>query len=224
MFAHEFILEQGVDIKAVQEDLGRFYICPGDAKYPSVTTVLGSKPEKKASIASWRKRVGAAEADRISNEAATQGTAMHLMCERYLLNQDDYLETTDPFAPEMFSKIKPLLDKHLSVVHALEAPLWSHRLKVAGRVDCCGIWDGKRSIIDFKTSMKPKRKEWIEDYFKQATCYACMWEEVTGWPVPQIVILISVRNSSPQVFVEKRNNWLEKLVAELETYHKEKLF
>ena len=83
---------------------------------------------------------------------------------------------------------------------------------MAGRVDCIAEWDGKLSVIDFKTSRKTKRKECIDNYFMQCTSYAIMFEEMTGIPVPQIVVAITVEGEQPQVFVEKRDNYAEKLL------------
>ena len=83
---------------------------------------------------------------------------------------------------------------------------------MAGRVDCIAEWNGKLSVIDFKTSRKEKRKEWIESYFMQCTAYAIMFEEMTGIPVPQIVVAISVEGYEPQIYVEKRDNYAKQLL------------
>ena len=106
-------------------------------------------------------------------------------------------------------------------IFAQESPLYSKHLGVAGRVDCVGEYDGVPSIIDFKTSKKIKKKEWISSYFMQAAAYAIMWEERTGMPITNLVIIMDVDNESPQIYVEHRDNWTEKLFETIELYHKE---
>jgi len=121
----------------------------------------------------------------------------------------------------LFNPIKKALDKSIGAVYAQEAPLYSDFLGVAGRVDCVAEWDGRLSIIDFKTSRKLKKKEWIQSYFQQATAYCIMWEERTGIPIDKIVIVITVDDEDePQVFVEKRDNWYPYLKDTIEAYHK----
>lgn len=213
-FAHMLM-----DITATEANGKRYYETPTGKKYPSVTTVLGANPAKKQSLMEWRRRVGHAEANRVTNEATSQGTAMHLMCERFLKNQSNYLETDNPYAPAMFEQLRPKLIKNVNKIIALEAPLWSDLLQLAGRTDCIGEWEGKRSIIDFKTSMKPKKKAWIEDYFKQACAYACMFRERTGVPIPQIVIIIAVRESEPQIFVQNCKDWIDPLIQATDYYY-----
>jgi hypothetical protein len=122
---------------------------------------------------------------------------------------------------DSFLKIKPILDERLSVVHAQEAPLYSTHLGVAGRVDCVGVFDGKLSIIDYKTSMKPKRLDWIKNYFMQESAYSIMWEERTGMPITQLVTIISVDNHEPQVFIEHRDNWVRPLRDTIAQYNEE---
>ena len=99
-----------------------------------------------------------------------------------------------------FSEIRPLLDLHVGVVYGIEVPLYSHTLRCAGRTDCVAEWDGIPTIIDFKTSKRPKTEEWIQGYFLQATTYAIMMEELTGIAVPKYAIVVAVDGSEPQVF------------------------
>ncbi|RPG31835.1 MAG: exonuclease [Muricauda sp. TMED12] len=204
------------DLKSTTTDSGRKYVGPDGQLYPSVTTVLGAL--KKQSILEWRQRVGEKEANKISRRASSRGTAVHNMIEKYIDNDPEYTEGYLPNIISDFQNLKPILDQRLDVVYAQEAALYSDHLRLAGRVDCVGYFDGKRSIIDFKTSLKPKRKEWIENYFMQAAAYAIMWEERTRVPVTQLVVLISVDNESPQVFIEHRDNWTEKLLDAIEAY------
>jgi len=189
---------------------GRLYNTPDGNRYPSVTTILSEL--SKAGIAAWRKRVGAEEANRISTQAGFRGTKVHQICEDYLNNKPDYLDGQMPANVFTFKQIQPILDQYIDNIQYLEAPLYSDFLKTAGRVDCIAEFDGKLSIIDFKTSRKPKKKEWISNYFMQASCYAVMYEERTEIPVSRTVVIVAVDGSEPQVFVENRDNFIEEFV------------
>jgi len=125
-----------------------------------------------------------------------------------------------PHITASLNNLKPSLNR-IGKIFAQESPLYSRHLGVAGRVDCVGEFDSVPSIIDFKTSKKIKKKEWISSYFMQAAAYAIMWEERTGMPITNLVIIMDVDNESPCVFVEHRDNWTEKLFETIELYHKE---
>jgi genome maintenance exonuclease 1 len=118
---------------------------------------------------------------------------------------------------EMFNKFKPILDP-ISNIHCQELALYSDHLRMAGRVDCIAEYNGKRAVIDFKTSNKAKSKSYIESYFMQTAAYAIMYEERTGIPVPWLVILIAVEDDAPQVFIEKRDDWVKKLLRTRDYY------
>ena len=201
----------------------RFYKTPEGLLYPSVTTITSQHGKDK--IIEWRKRVGEEEANRISTKASNRGTKVHKICENYLNNEEDYARTnpahihkTMPDSIAMFKSLQPLLDEHVNNIHALEIPLYSHHLKVAGRVDCIAEYDGKLSIIDFKTSGKLKEESWIKGYFMQCSAYAVMYEERTGIPVSQIVIMIAVDSEHPQVFIKKRNDYIKDFISYREAY------
>ena len=201
----------------------RFYKTPEGLLYPSVTTITSQHGKDK--ILEWRKRVGEEEANRISTKASNRGTKVHKICENYLNNEEDYARTnpahihkTMPDTIAMFKSLQPLLDEHVNNIHALEIPLYSHHLKVAGRVDCIAEYDGKLSIIDFKTSGKLKEESWIKGYFMQCSAYAVMYEERTGIPVSQIVIMIAVDSEYPQVFIKKRNDYIKDFISYREAY------
>ena len=201
----------------------RFYKTPEVLLYPSVTTITSQHGKDK--ILEWRKRVGEEEANRISTRASNRGTKVHKICENYLNNEEDYARTnpahihkTMPDTIAMFKSLQPLLDEHVNNIHALEIPLYSHHLKVAGRVDCIAEYDGKLSIIDFKTSSKLKEESWIKGYFMQCSAYAVMYEERTGIPVSQIVIMIAVDSEHPQVFIKKRNDYIKDFISYREAY------
>lgn len=185
----------------------RFYLTPEGKKYPSVTTITSQ--HNKQSIMEWRKRVGHEEATRISTKAAGRGTKVHKLCEDYLNNQIDYTKGHMPSNVAMFKKIQPLLDQYVNNIHALEVPLYSNYLRVAGRVDCIAEFDGKLSVIDFKTANRSKEENKIQNYFMQCAAYAIMYEERTGIPVPRIAVVIAVEDDHPQVFVKKRNEFTE---------------
>ncbi len=207
MFNHKQIeFEEAV---ARSTPSGRMYETPDGASYPSVTTIMSYK--SKDSILAWRKRVGEEEANKISNKAATRGTKIHDLCEKHLLNEEYSLDNLGLVDQFNFKNFIPVLER-INNIYALEKALYSHHLRLAGRVDCIAEFDGRRSVIDFKTSSKPKKKEWIDSYFMQATAYAIMYEEVTKIPVPNIAILVCVDNEEPQIFTEKRDNYAQQLL------------
>tara|TARA_A100001388_G_C28760688_1_gene497589 strand:- start:243 stop:917 length:675 start_codon:yes stop_codon:yes gene_type:complete len=180
----------------------RYYVTPTGEKYPSVTSVTGLL--NKESIKKWRKRVGEEKANKISTQAARHGTSAHQLFEDYIRNDnfEEKFKSAMPTTQQAFISVEKLLNQ-IGTVHALEAPLYSHELQLAGRVDCIAEWEGKLSVIDFKTSAKPKNPEWITNYFIQETAYAKMFEELTGKEVEAIVTLIAVSNGTSQLFVEQ---------------------
>lgn len=194
----------------------RFYVTPGGNKYPSVTTITSQY--NKQSIMEWRKRVGEEEANRISSKAAGRGTRVHTLCENYLNNQEDYLQKQMPDAIVMFKTLQPLLNEYVNNIHALEVPLYSDYLRTAGRVDCIAEFDGAISVIDFKTSSKPKEDKWIQNYYMQCSAYAVMFEERTGIPVPRIVVMIAVDGEKAQIFVKKRNDYIDEFIKYRDIY------
>ena len=193
----------------------RYYTLPDGTKLPSVTTVIGA--QKKEGIMKWRKRVGEAEANRISKQATGRGTNVHTLCERYLNNEK--LGTIMPDALEMFQSIKPELNR-IDNIHYQECALWSKQLGMAGRVDCIGEFDGVLSVIDFKTSKKIKEMAHIEDYFWQTSAYALMYEEIIGNPIDNLVIIMAVENEKPLVFQQKTADHIPGLVKAIDYYHK----
>ena len=219
MFTHQTIPFD--DLKTVTIDGKRFYQTPEGNTYPSVTSVTGLYNKKE--ILEWRKRVGEAEANRISTKASSRGTRVHKLCEDYLnndLNTDRYM----PDSVGMFKSIQPIIDQYVDNIYAIEAPLYSDHLKVAGRVDCIAEFDGKLSIIDFKTSGRQKSEDKIQNYFMQCAAYAVMFEERTGIPVPRIAIVIAVDSDHPQVFVKKRNDYIGMFKTYREMFDNQSVF
>ena len=193
-------------IKRIDGENQRLYEVPNGNRYPSVTTVTGKLNE--AAIKEWRARVGEEEANRISNRAASRGTQIHELCENFL--KGNPLQV-DMFNHDMWSTMKPIVDK-IDNIHALENMLYTDKLEMAGTVDCIGEYEGELSIIDFKTSKRPKEESKIENYFIQATAYSLMFEEMFGIKIPNIVIIVGVDDEPTQVFKKKRKDYIKKLV------------
>jgi hypothetical protein len=203
-FRHDPVILE--ELEAETTSSGRSYMTPEGNQYPSITTCLSVLSRK--SIMEWRKRVGEEEANKISARAAGRGTRVHKMCEDYLNNCLDINKYT-PADKQSFLDLQPILDANVGLIKGQELPLYSDYLGVAGRVDCVAEWDGRLSVVDFKTARKKKKKEWISNYFMQASAYCVMFEERTGIPIDKIVILIAVDGEDPQLFVEKRDNYIE---------------
>lgn len=190
-----------IDLDAEIRDLGRFYKLPDGQYVPSITTVLSIL--SKDAIDAWKKRVGDEEAARVSLEASERGTRVHSICEAYVDNKFnvDTLHQLDYKDLLSFKQIKPVLDQNLDDILLQEAPLFSSVHEVAGRTDVIGHYRGKLSIVDFKTSTKQKRKEWITSYLQQIAGYAMMFEEMTGTHVEQGVIVIACDRGDAQTFI-----------------------
>ncbi|MDB4575420.1 PD-(D/E)XK nuclease family protein [bacterium] len=211
MFNH---VEHGyalTELEADTTDNGRFYTTPSGEILPSITTVLSV--QNKSGLDAWRKRVGEEEANRVMNQASLRGTAVHQLAEDYVNNEKDWSKGAMPANVFTFNTIKPVLDERMDNIWIQEAPLYSERLSVAGRVDCIAEWDGVLSIIDYKTSKRPKPRKYVESYFIQEAAYAAMFYERTGVPIKQIVTVIAVDDNEPQVFVEKTMDHLHKFVS-----------
>ena len=200
----EFIHEDRFEvhsIEAIRTESGRRYKLPNGEMLESITTALGNQPGKKEGLMKWRRRVGEKEANRISRKASGRGTSVHSIIEDYLNNTEDPCKDRMPDAVVMFKQLQPILDKSISKVYMQEAPLWSYKYKLAGRVDCVADIKGKLTVVDFKTSMRLKKREWVTDYFLQTAAYSHMIEEMYGETVDQTVIFIAVEDNDPQIFV-----------------------
>jgi len=219
-FNHVKLESLNFDLTAVTTDNGRQYTTPEGKIYPSVTTVL-SEYSKKA-IFEWRDRVGAEVANKISKAASGRGTKLHTVCEKYLLNEmsDMKIQTMMPDTKELFFALKPHLDKNIGNIYSLEQALYSNELRMAGRVDCIAEWDGKLSVIDFKTASKAKDEDYILNYFMQCTAYANMFEERTGQPIDQLVVAIAVVEDFPQIFVRNKTKYIPELNKFIDMYWK----
>jgi ATP-dependent exoDNAse (exonuclease V) beta subunit len=192
----------------------RHYVLPdGITKLKSVTTVLSEKLDKTA-LLEWKNKIGEEEAQKISTQAARRGTAIHNIAERYVLNEETYYSPKEmPINIESFKPIKKVLDNHVDNILGVELPLYSKALGCAGRTDLVAEYDGKVSIIDFKTSKRLKKKDWIENYFLQSTVYSMMFERFYSISVPQIVIVITVDDElEAQKFVMERSQYVNKVI------------
>ena len=192
----------------------RHYVTP-DGKYPSITTVLGSFP--KPELNEWRKQVGESEANRISKLSADRGTKFHSILEKYLNNEEIDRKEFMPDTLASFNSVKPIRH-NINNIHKLAVPLYSNRLKVAGRCDAVAEYNGILSIIDYKTSKREKEEYQIIDYFLQATFYGLCYAELTNIVTQQIVILIAVEDGPPQVFIKNIMDYVKPLVNKINEY------
>ena len=219
MFNH-VIMEMSLEDICARNVGGKRVYEVGDQRYPSISTICSFRNRK--SIAEWRARVGAEEANKISKRATTAGTTVHSMIEDYLNNELDIGKYADKhLAKILFTQAKQMLAR-INNIHFQGAPLYSHEFAIAGRVDCIAEFDGKLSIIDFKTSSKEKKEEWVEGCFVQETGYAKMYEERSGIKVEQIVTLITCQTGDTQVFIKNPDDYvplLKDYIAEYNDAH-----
>jgi genome maintenance exonuclease 1 len=197
----------------------RYYVTPSGQRLPSVTTVLGAM--KKKEIMAWRRRVGEAEANRVSKLATGRGNRVHTLAEKYLMNESIEWKKEMPDAIEMFQSIVSHFDK-INNIHYMEQALWSEKIGLAGRVDLIAEWEGKLSVIDFKTSKRIKTEDKIQDYFAQCVAYSMMYEERVGAPIDQIVVLMAVENEQPLIFVKETKDYVDTLYEHIEFYKSNK--
>ena len=190
------------------EDGFRIYTTPDGVRMPSITSVL--KDYNKKAIEDWKERVGEEEAARVLHVAGWRGSAVHEALENYLLGKP--YETDNYPVMRRFSQIKEVLEGNMTEWNSLEVSLYSDMLGVAGQSDLVGVFQEQRSIIDFKTARKRKKKAWIHSYFLQCAFYAFAYYERTGIFIPQLVVIVANAQGGPDVFVEKLEDWLPKLV------------
>ena len=214
MFTHKSVEIPEVSTKTVNRK--RFYLTPEGGIFPSITTVLSVR--KREGLSEWRKRVGDDVANYISRTAANRGTKVHQMVEDFLNNQEVEKDNRAflPFC--LFQQLKPHLEANINNIYAQECGLWSDKYRVAGRVDCIAEYNGVPSIIDFKTSRSERNDDWNLDYYIQASAYAEMFEERTGTPIEQIVILVVTEDGQVQEFIKKKHEYLPLLVETIEQF------
>jgi len=217
MFEHitpaQWLEERLPKLKRKNENGHRVYYDEDKNRYHSVTTVVGSIDQK--GLDEWREKVGKDVADHVAMKSAITGTKLHKIVESYLANEES--EEENIFAKAHFNNIEPLL-ANIDLINGLETKLCSKRLGLAGTVDCIAQYKGVDSIIDFKTSSKKKKDEWIKKYFLQTTAYSIMWEELTGIKVTQIVILITGEDGSREEYIRNRDDYVEELEEVIAKY------
>lgn len=183
----------------------RLYACPDGSKVPSVTTILDkTKPaEAKEALANWKKAVGEQKAQQITTEAASRGTRMHTYLENYIKGEPLKESVSNPYAQQSLDMAKIVVEQgfpKIKEVWGSEVPLYFPEL-YAGTTDCVGIHDGDESILDFKQTNKPKKLEWIDDYFLQLTAYALAHNEIHGTNIRKGVILMCSKDYQYQEFI-----------------------
>jgi len=192
----------------------RFYEIDGQ-NYPSVTSVLSIR--SKEGIQKWRDSIGNDVANWEMNRAARRGTATHTLVEQYLKGETPSIRSVLPLG--LFKLLRPYVDQ-IDNIRFLETIMYSHKLKLAGQVDCIGEYNGKLSVIDFKSANKLKEESWIENYFIQTTAYAEMYEELYGEKIEQLVILIASEDGTSQSFVKETKDYKQKLIVAIEDFYK----
>jgi hypothetical protein len=181
----------------VTVDGQRHYLTPTGERVPSVTTILDrTKPaEAREALAAWRKNIGEERARSITTEAANRGTRMHKYLEDYIQGQPLKESVSNPYAQESLDMAKTVIAAGFGRVDEIwgnEVPLYFPEL-YAGTTDSVGVHAGQPSILDFKQSNKPKKLEYIQDYFLQITAYALAHNELFGTNIRRGVIMVCVK-------------------------------
>ena len=206
----------------------RLYTLPDGSRVPSVTTILDrTKPqEKRDALENWRKRVGTQQAQQITTEAASRGTRMHKWLEDYVRNDREMGSPgTNPNSQQSHKMAQQIVEhglKHVDEVWGIEVPLYVPGL-YAGTTDACGVYKGAPAIIDYKQTNKPKKTEWIEDYFLQLCAYAAAHNEIHGTDIKQGVILMCSQNYEFQTWTVSGNEWtiwMDRWFDRVEKYYK----
>ena len=196
-------------LKRIQANGSRKYTDEQSTPVPSVTTILDKTSDKTALIA-WRKRVGEAEANRISKESAGWGTMVHNSLEKYALGEDYEIKGTNLIQVMAHRATETMINKGLSQVDELwgvEVGLIAQGL-YAGTSDAVGMFNGVPSIIDFKTAKQLKKREWVESYFMQGCAYALAHNEMFGSNIQQVAILMVDRNNDYADYVIEGDEFL----------------
>ena len=200
--------------KGMNQNGFRFYNIDGK-NYPSVNSILGIK--NKEGLAQWRKNVGEEAAKWEMARAARRGKATHTLVEQYLKGEPQTIRDVLPIG--MFRLLKPYLDQ-INNIHCLERIMYSHKLTLAGQVDCIAEYNGKLSVIDFKTANKERIDSWNTNYYLQCTAYAIMYEELFGKPIEQVVILQAGEDGSCHSFVKQKKDYLSQLEKDIKDFYK----
>lgn len=205
----------------------RHYALPDGSAVPSVTTILDKtkSEEKKQVLLNWRKSVGEKRATEITTEAASRGTRMHKWLENYVINGSIDTPGSNPYSIQSHGManviISEALTKHVTEFWGVEVPVYYSGL-YAGTTDCLGLWKGKPAILDFKQTNKPKKREWIDDYFIQLAAYALAHNDMHGTDIKTGVILMCSADNQYQEFVIEEaefEHWTEEWLKRVELYY-----
>jgi len=202
------------NVKGKNVDGFRFYGINGK-NYPSVTSVLSIR--KKKELQDWRNKIGENVANWEMGRAARRGKATHTLIEQYIKGLTPSERGVLPLG--LFRLIKPYVDQ-IDNIHCLETIMYSKKLTIAGQVDCIAEYNGKLSVIDFKTANKERQESWIENYFMQTSAYAQMYEELFGKEIEQIVILLASEDGSVQSFIKEKKDYMDPLKKSINDFYK----
>lgn len=209
--------------EAIMEETpeGHFYKTPTGNRYASSTTILGAtNPEKYAILENWRKRVGRDVAKYITDESAIIGTELHRMVECHIKNV--FLDISPRLISQAhFTNLKQYVNK-IGDYYGNEICLWDDDLRIAGTADCIAYYDGKLSIIDYKTKRRPQKEEYLFDHYLQLTSYAYMFQKRQGIKVEQVVLLISNEQNSRQEFKRDPRDFFQEFLKRLTLYRKQR--
>ena len=207
-------------LKRIEEGGYRLYETPEGNYYPSITSILGHtvSEEKKTSLTSWQNSLGTDKAAAYTSAAASKGTNVHTMIERYLKKEDMKLNEFSHDDVNVFNALKLKLNQITDVI-GLEAPLYSDLLELAGTTDCIGTYKGVPSIIDFKTSCRIKNEKDIADYKLQCCFYGIAMNEKHGTDIDQGVILMSAQTGFPIEFSFRLSAQLPTLIERVDTFY-----
>ena len=191
----------------------RFYEIDGK-NYPSVTSVLSLR--KTEGLTKWRESIGEKVANFEMRRCANRGKSLHTLVEQYINNETPSIRDVLPLG--LFKLMKPYLDQ-INNIRLVEEIMYSSNLTIAGQVDCVAEYNGKLSVIDFKTANKERIEEWVDNYFLQCTAYSMMYAETYNESIEQIVVLMAAEDGSMKAFVKEPKDYEDELQKAIETFY-----
>ena len=187
-----------------------------DELFPSITSILSRMMDSEG-LDAWRERVGPDVADHICRSAMNRGNIFHKICEAYLSNDCICKFGNHLLEFGMFEQARPSLER-ISDIVGIEMPMISRELVIGGTADIIAKFDGIDSIIDLKSSTKPKQESWCTRFFLQETAYSLMFEEITSKPIEQLVTIIASENGTVQILVRNRDDFVQELKQIISQY------
>ena len=191
----------------------RFYEIEGK-NYASVTSVLSLR--KTEGLTKWRKSIGEDIANFEMRRCANRGKSLHKLVEQYMNNETPSIRDVLPLG--LFKLMKPYLDQ-INNIRLVEEIMYSPKLTIAGQVDCVAEYNGKLSVIDFKTANKERIEEWVDNYFLQCTAYSMMYAETYNESIEQIVVLMAAEDGSMKAFVKEPKDYEDELQKAIQTFY-----